>query len=297
MKKIIFYVLGCLFMFPSLVKADHIYHIDMLIELGSDGSAYVLENWQIQAESGSTWCKKIYDVNEDSISDFDAHMDEVPLEFKNNWDNDDSLDSNAGHYGITYTDKGMELCFGKQDYERHHLTFSYLIKDYIFNTEDAQVLYNVLLPEVTADSFRVEFLAGFEFKADTELWKFGFKGNSYPENGRLVFSNYDGMVDQYAVALVKFPLGTFDTTYTKSEFTKFDDVYEDAQKNEYEYEESSIIKKRNKTIILILIIIVALALLIFVIDFIVRRFTGRSMFSKDRVMKVIKKLGSDDGEE
>ena len=54
---------------------------------------------------------------------------------------------------------------------------------------------------------------------------------------------------------------------------------------------------KNKNSLIGLIIIVALALLIFVIDFIVRRFTGRSMFSKDRVMKVIKKLGSDDGEE
>ena len=165
------------------VKADHIYNINMLIQVERDGSAYILENWEVQADSGSSWCKKIYDSgNRDNLLEYGVHMDGTLLEFKEDWNSKDSLRKNAGYYGISYTDKGMELCFGKIDYERHNYSISYAVKNYIFNTEDYQLLYHVALPKTTVDQFRIEVIPiGYELKDDMELLKYGFDGNSYIE--------------------------------------------------------------------------------------------------------------------
>ena len=47
-KKIIF--LLCLLIFPISVFADHIYKIDMTINLTKDGSANIKEVWDVKAD-------------------------------------------------------------------------------------------------------------------------------------------------------------------------------------------------------------------------------------------------------
>ena len=167
-------------------------------------------------------------------------MDSKPLTYKV-WDVDESLSEKKGYYGINYTYNGLELCFGKYDYNRHEFTLNYKISNFVLNTSDSQVIYwNLIdrLSSVDFENFSIVLSSYYEFPNDLPVWGYGHKGYAYVENGKIYMSNEDDMNGQYVVLLAKFPLNTFNTTNSSSRYDTFDDVLTAAENGSFDYDYS-----------------------------------------------------------
>lgn len=235
MKKLTLFIVLCLFMVPLSVRADHMYRVDMKIDILEDGSANVEEVWDVKASSGSEWYKTMYELNHSELTNFKVWMDEKELSYKA-WDVDESLNEKAGYYGINYTNKGMELCFGKTDMKRHTFRLNYALSNYVFNTSDSQVLAWVIFPKVSVDSFSAVISSYYKFPDTLDVWGYGYKGYAYVEDGLIRLSSEGGLYDNYVSVLVKFPLNTFKTDNMDSRYETFQDVYEVAEEGTYDYD-------------------------------------------------------------
>lgn len=234
MKKLMFFIFIMLLM-PLSVMADRIYNIDMKINILEDGTANVEEVWNVKADSGSEWYKTMYELNNSKLTNYKVSMDGKDLEYKY-WNTDLSISEKSGYYGINNTSSGIELCFGKSDYKRHEFIVSYTLSNYIFNTDDSQVLAWVLFPKVSTDYFKAEITSYYKFPDNLDVWGYGYKGYAYVEDGTIKISTENGLDDDYVSLLVKFPLNTFKTDNRDYRYNTFNDVYEVAQEGSFEYD-------------------------------------------------------------
>lgn len=236
MKKRIIILIFLFWLFcPFAVKADHMYNVSMNIDILEDGSANITEIWRVKADSGTEWYKQLYNLGNSELSNFKVTMDDNMLTYKE-WNIDESLDQKSGYYGINYTSSGLELCFGKGDFQEHTFTLSYKLSNYIFNVDDAQVLYWTLMPNVTVDYFSVVVSSYYDFPDTLDVWGYGYKGYAYVQDGKIKMSSEDSLYNDYVVLLVKFPVDTFKNTNTYSEYSSFDDVLGLAEEGTYEYD-------------------------------------------------------------
>ena len=231
-------LLTILLLLPMSAKADSIYNVNMDISIDKTGTASIKETWTVQADSGSEWYKTMYDLGESSLTNYEVTMDGEKLTYKD-WDVNESMSEKAGYYGINNTSNGIELCFGKSDYSSHTFVLTYNLTNYIFNTDDSQVLYWTLLPKVTCQHFSVNVRSYYEFPDTLDVWGYGYKGYSYVKDGIIQMSDENGVSDEYVVLLAKFPKDTFDTNYKVSGYDTFDDVLTIAKQGSYKQDYSN----------------------------------------------------------
>ena len=240
MKKKLLILFGlCVLFNPLKVMAQNkIYNMDITIDIEKDGTANIVEVWDVDGDNGTEWYKVMNNLDNSKLSNFKVSMDGVDLQYKN-WNVDESLSQKKGYYGINYTPSGLELCFGKYDYNRHKFTLSYTLSNYIINTSDSQVLqWNLIdeLSNVSFENFSVEVSSYYTFPDSLDVWGYGYKGYAYVQDGKIKMSNEGYMGSNYVALLAKFPLGTFETTNTKAGFDTFQDVYDRAQEGTFDYD-------------------------------------------------------------
>jgi len=234
-KKYLLFIL-MMILFPMSVNADRMYKIDMDIKILEDGSANIVEVWDVKATGGTEWYKTMYDLGNSELTNYKVSMDGMELKYKDYWNVNDSLSRKSGYYGINNTNDGIELCFGKSDMKRHTFTLSYTLSNYIFNTSDSQVLYWTLLPNVTVDKFNVTVSSYYQFPDTLDVWGYGYKGYAYVKDGKIEMSNEGTLDDEYVVLLAKFPLNTFNTNNSVYGNNTFNDVYNKAEEDTFEYD-------------------------------------------------------------
>ena len=263
MKKIIFLIFMCLFSVSTVLATNHIYDIDMEIYLDQNGDATILETWTVDGSDGTEWYKVYNNLGNSQITDFKVYMDGNPLTYKD-WDVDESLSEKKGYYGINYTNDGLELCFGKYDYSRHEFTLSYKISNFIFNTDDAQVIYfNLIdrLSNVDFDNFSIVLSSYYVFPDTLYVWGYGYKGYAYVDNGKIYLSNDGAMNNNYVVLLAKFPLNTFNNI-NSSQYTTFDEVLNAANEGSFQYGSNFLTKFLAVLVVIINIILCFLPFII-----------------------------------
>ena len=233
-KKILLFLV--MLLCPFIVKADHIYNIDMDIYLNEDGTANITEVWDVRADSGTEWYKQLYNLGTQELSNFTVSMDGRQLQEKY-WNVDESLSQKSGYYGINRVSEGLELCFGKGDMNRHNFTLNYTLSNFITNTSDSQVLYQTLFPNVSLDNFKVTVSGFYAFPDTLDVWGYGYQGLAYVKDGKIEMTN-DGysVNNDYVVLLAKFPVNTFKTDNYNGDFGSFDDIYNMAEDGTYEYD-------------------------------------------------------------
>lgn len=235
-KKYKYFLLLLMVLLPFKVNADHIYDIKMEVFINKDGNANIKETWKVKADSGSEWYKQILNLGESKLTNYKVFMDNKELSYKSAWNVNGSIEEKAGYYGINYISNGLELCFGKKDMKSHTFILTYDISNYIFNTEDAQVLYFTLFPKFTADSFEVTVKSYYDFPDNLDVWGYGYKGYTYVKDGTILMSNDGSLDDEYVVLLAKFPLNTFSTDYKVEYFNNFEEVLGDAKEGSFDYD-------------------------------------------------------------
>ena len=264
MKKIIYGMFIFLISSTLVHASNDIYSIDMDIYLDEQGNANITEVWDVKGSDGSEWYKVYTNMGNIDLANFTVSMDGMKLT-KKVWDVDENLSEKKGYYGVNTTSNGFELCFGKYDYKRHKFTLKYTLTNMVFNTEDAQVVYNTFidrLSSVNFENFHVKISSYYKFPDNLDVWGYGYKGYAYVKDGVIEASNEGNMNGNYVVLLVKFPSETFDTNIGYSSYQTFNDVYNRAEQGTFDYdydeEESSFLET-------LFSIIIALAPFIFVV--------------------------------
>ena len=238
MKKIIYGMFIFLISSTLVHASNEIYNIDMDIYLDEQGNANITEVWDVKGSDGTEWYKGYANMGYIDLADFTVSMDGVELT-KKVWNVDESLSEKKGYYGVNTTSNGFELCFGKYDYKRHKFTLKYTLTNMVFNTEDAQVVYNTFidrLSSVNFENFHIKISSYYEFPDNLDVWGYGYKGYAYVKDGIIEASNEGSMNGNYVVLLVKFPSETFDTNIGYSSYQTFNDVYNRAEQGTFDYD-------------------------------------------------------------
>ena len=102
-------------------------NIDIKVYLDEEGNADIEEVWNVKGSDGTEWYKVLNNMGNMELSNYKVYMDNKLLNYKE-WDVDESLSEKRGYYGINKTNNGLELCFGKYDYNTHTFTLEYDLK-------------------------------------------------------------------------------------------------------------------------------------------------------------------------
>ena len=239
MKKLLLFLVLTL-MAPLSVSANTIYKMNIDVYLNQDGSADITEVWDVDGSDGTEWYKVMNNLGNMELSSFVVSMDGVDLDSKD-WDVSESLSEKRGYYGINYTSDGMELCFGKYDYDRHIFTLNYTLSNFIINTNDSQIITYKFIDKLSSVDFRdfsISISGYYNFPDTLDVWGYGYKGYAYVSSGMIEMSNEENsdMNDNYVVLLARFPLGTFNTMNTVDGYTDFDTVYNMAEDGAFDYD-------------------------------------------------------------
>lgn len=240
MKKIYLFILMMLIMPLSVSASNKIYNISIDVNVDKYGNANITEVWDVDGSDGTEWYKVLNNLGNSELSNFTVSMDGQELIYKN-WNVNESLYQKRGYYGINYTGSGLELCFGKYDYNRHQFTINYTLSNFVFNTDDSQVIYfNFIdrLSSVSFDNFNLTLSSYYEFPSSLDVWGYGYKGYAYVSDGKIMMSNEESssMDGNYVVLLAKFPLNTFDTVNSYTQYNNFDSVYDKAEYGTFDYD-------------------------------------------------------------
>ncbi len=243
MKKILF-ILIILFLWTTNVYAKgDVYSINMDIYINENGSLDITERWDVKADSGTEWFKQIKNLGNITISDYTVSMDGNLMTLKE-WNVNEDLEEKKGFYGINKIDDGIELCFGKYDYNRHTFTLKYVMNNVILNTNDAQVLIGQIINPMenhNFENFKVVISSYYSFPQELDVWGTGYKGFAYVKDGKIYLSNEENPKmgeKSYASVLVKFPPNTFKTNKRDESYETFDDVYNAFMEGTYDFKDS-----------------------------------------------------------
>lgn len=238
MKKYILSFICVMFLFIGGVRANTVNKIDMDVYIDKNGDAYVKEVWDVETNESTEVYHQYNNIGESSISDL--KVSDSTKEYEQiDWDINASFDSKAYKYGYNYTDSGVELCWGISKYGTNTYYVTYKINGFVYNVEDAQIVYWTLVPSISSGvkHYYVKIHADERFSDKLDVWGYGKYGAyAYVYDGYIELTadeKLDG--NEYVTVLVKFDEGTFNTQYNLD--YDFDNVLEMAKKGSSPYEE------------------------------------------------------------
>ena len=242
--KILFIFLFALFLFSieNKAEANSIQSISMDIFVDDYGDAYVTETWKCNVTQGTEVYHPYYNLGNSTIEDFTVMDGNTEYEQLSYWNTSGTLESKANKSGINKISNGVELCWGISKYGSHTYTAKYTITNFVSETSDAQMIYWTLIPYEFSNSIGnvyIKIHTNFDIADTTDVWGYGnYGGTAYVYDGYIEMQS-DGTLEtnEYMTVLVKFPLGTFNTT-NKLDFD-FDHYYNMAEEGATEYTESS----------------------------------------------------------
>ncbi len=219
MKKIYLIFFSFLF-FLSLgqVKANTIESIDTTVNIDQNGNGHVTEIWKLDADEGTESYHTFGNMEDRKITDFTVSMDGRNYIPQTTWNIDASKTQKAYKNGIHYIDDGLELCWGIE-YGMHTYTVKYTIQNLVWQYDNNQILYFTFLPkdmDPAPKSFNLTIKGTNPF-SDIKYSSYGFNSTNNITNGQINFKSNGRMnPDEYVVALVGFPNGTFTPKVTKT---------------------------------------------------------------------------------
>lgn len=219
MKKVYLIVFSFLFFLSvNQVKANTLESINTTVNIDQNGNGHVTEIWKLDADEGTESYHSFGNMEDRNITNFTVSMDGRNYISQTYWNIDASKSQKAYKNGINYTDDGLELCWGIED-GMHTYTIKYTIENLVWQYDNNQILYFSFLPQdmnPAPKSFNLT-LKGTNPFSDIKYSSYGFKSTNNITNGQIIFkSNGQMNSNEYVVALVGFPNGTFTPNITKN---------------------------------------------------------------------------------
>lgn len=256
---LIFVMAIILFGINKTVQANSISKIEMDIYVDNNGDAQITENWTCYANEGTEVYHPYYNLGKSQITNLSVSEGTKKYTTLNSWDTSGSLSSKANKCGINEISNGLELCWGISNYGSHTYTVKYNISKFVSELTDAQMIYWTLIPYDFSNSVgdvKIKIHSDEYIQDAIEVWGYGnYGGLAYVSNGA-IYMDSDGSLSQneYMTILVKFPIGTFNTTNNLNK--DFDYYFKMAQEGSKKYNEEGGIKGLSTILPIILFIII-----------------------------------------
>ena len=255
-----------LFSIGNKVEANSIQSISMDIFVDDNGNANVTEVWKCNVTQGTEVYHPYYNLGNSVIKDLTVMDGSTQYEQLSYWNTSGTLESKANKSGINQLSNGIELCWGISKYGSHTYTAKYTITNFVSETSDAQMIYWTLIPYEFSNSIGSAYIkihTNFDIADTTDVWGYGnYGGTAYVYDGYIEMQS-DGTLatDEYMTILVKFPLGTFNTTNRLD--NDFEHYYDMAEEGATKYTESSVFDKIITIIVTVIIAIVWIPIVAF----------------------------------
>lgn len=224
------------------VEANSIQSISMDIYVDNNGDAYVTETWRCNVTQGTEVYHPYYNLGNSTIEDLTVMDGNTQYDQLSYWNTSGTLQSKANKCGIHQISNGIELCWGISQYGSHTYTAKYTITNFVAETTDAQIIYWTLIPYEFSNSIGKAYIkihTDFDIEDTIDVWGYGnYGGTAYVYDGYIEMQS-DGTLstDEYMTILVKFPLGTFNTTNIVD--NDFNYYYNMAEEGATKYTDSS----------------------------------------------------------
>ena len=201
---------------PKDSFADEFREINIEASIDEKGIGHIEEVWKIN-ENNTDYTeryKTIENLRGLKIEDFNLEAFGKTFETIEPWDTDKSFEEKAYKKGvITRGDDEVELCWGISDYSDNTYKLTYKINPLAIGLNDSDmVFFNFVgenfdpMPEVVNIKIK-----GYKPFTDIKLWGFGLEGAIGNKNGEIILKSTGDI--NYATVMVKFPKGTFATSY------------------------------------------------------------------------------------
>jgi len=168
--------------------ASVVKNLDVKVRVNADGSASVIEYWDIELgdEAETEWYVCHYNLGSRSIANLSVTGyvpdSKVPVKFEtlDEWDVDEDREYKTGKCGINDADDGPEICFGFGDWGRHQYTVSYTYDNFVQQYDSCQGFHCRFVemnPEIENCRVAIYGGPGIKFSKDNvRKWAFGYEG-------------------------------------------------------------------------------------------------------------------------
>ncbi len=196
-------------------QAGTIRSININLSLDREGSAYITEIWDINADEGTEWYLVKSNLRNMSIRDFSVSENGVMFTNEGDWIVRRSIKQKAGRCGIVRGKDGVELCWGLGSMGDHIFTVRYTITGAVQTLHDYDMLHMQLVsPGLSSKPEKVSVrisAEGVPLSTDNcRIWGFGFNGTSSLEDGSAVYRSTERFKYKSSViALLRFEKGIF----------------------------------------------------------------------------------------
>lgn len=233
-------------------EANTINKISMDIAIDDYGTATINETWSCYVNEGTEVYRPYYNLGNSQITMLSVTDGSTQYTKLDTWKTSGTLESKAGKFGINKISNGVELCWGMNNYGAHTYKVKYQITNFVSELTDAQMIYWTLIPYDFSTPIRdvyIKIHTNFKISDTTDVWGYGDYGApAYVYNGYIeMVSNGTLQTNEYMTILVKFPLGTFNTTNKLS--NDFDYYYQMAEEGTTKYVNDSNTSKSIGSII------------------------------------------------
>ena len=202
---------------PNVVKAseDTLNSIIMEINLDKNGTAKIVEKWDIDINSGTELFKQYNNLENSEVVNFSVSENGNKFQTLSTWNPGALKADKDNKCGINQTSAGVELCWGIGNFGRHEYVLEYEIENFIYEYDDSQVSNFILVPDMVdlAPKY-VKITMNSFYKFDNNNIKVkisGFNGNSN--------INSNGAIEIYSLGTLKAG------DYVNTDFTFLDDKY------------------------------------------------------------------------
>lgn len=200
----------------NVFAANEINRLDVDVTLEADGSARIVETWDMSNDEGTEVYKPLEIESAQELTDFEVKMDGQPFQPVGTWDIEADFAEKAGTFG----QNGNELNWGITDYGDHTYDVAYTISNFVTQTETEQMIFWKFIndsmdpaPENISVTISSK-VAPFNLETN-RIWAFGFGGRIDITDGRVVAASDTPLTgENYATLLVRIPANTYPTAFT-----------------------------------------------------------------------------------
>ena len=210
------FILALILFFPHIAHANQLHSIDINVEIDQNGIGHVKETWQTNEENDDATekYKVISDLGDIKIRNFKVESDDGTWQEVSPWNIDASFDDKAYKYGMVEDGDRVELCWGITNLGENTYHLSYDIDPLVVGLNDYDMVYFRFIKEnldPLPDKISITIKGPNDFDDEVLMWGFGFEGDVHNVDGEIVAKS-DGDI-QYGQVMLRFPKGTFDTSY------------------------------------------------------------------------------------
>lgn len=218
-------VFACLSISPLL--AQEIRSVKTVCKIYPDGSARILQFWDVTVTSGTEWYIPIGNLNGMEISDFHVYEGEEEREYLDegrSWDSGRDLSQKVGRSGIV--DKGsdgVELCWGLGSYGSHLWYITYTISGLVQRLQDYDAFNHMFInpglvsPPQNASLYITNNTGGTKWtQENVRVWGFGYEGTVWVKNNAVILETTAPMKeDSRMIAMVRFDKGLLEPAVSR----------------------------------------------------------------------------------